>query len=164
MRKKVLVWCMVFVMFLMPSVVTNAEEMTDSDAQTEQEADQSELEGTKAFLKSDPEGNRYWITGTPSKQLNFAQAETTFAVNYYYGGTDADILRVNGYTKSCNVYVEAHLSDGRKESFSKNLECVKGFKGISPSKSIFIPPRIYQKSPTTSLSIFSLPVLKSPSP
>ena len=49
MRKKVLVWCMVFVMFLMPSVVTNAEEMTDSDAQTEQEAEQSELEGTKAF-------------------------------------------------------------------------------------------------------------------
>ena len=136
MRKKVLVWCMVFVMFLMPSVVTNAEEMTDSDAQTEQEADQSELEGTKAFLKSDPEGNRYWITGTPSKQLNFAQAETTFAVNYYYGGTDADILRVNGYTKSCNVYVEAHLSDGRKESFSKN-QALTGGSGFSSATNAF---------------------------
>lgn len=136
MRKKVLVWCMVFVMFLMPSVITNAEQMTDSDAQTEQEADQSELEGTKAFLKSDPEGNRYWITGTPSKQLNFAQAETTFAVNYYYGGTDEDILRVNGYTKSCNVYVEAHLSDGRKESFSKN-QALTGWTGFSSATNVF---------------------------
>ena len=66
---------------------------------------------------TDSHGNRYYVFGASNRLGKNASVRTEYEVTYYFGGTAADVARVNGYTKTLTSRGEVSLSGGGASSF-----------------------------------------------
>jgi len=80
---------------------------------------------------TDRHGNRYYVFGISNRLGENASVRTEYEVTYYYGGTEEDVARVNGYTKTLTARGDVSLAGGGANNFGdtkreRNLFCVNG--------------------------------------
>lgn len=77
---------------------------------------------------TDNEGNRYSVSGICIRNGKSASVQTSFQVQYYFGGTENDKRRVDNYTKSLKAVGTVTLSGGGNNTIG-GTEDKKGADG-----------------------------------
>lgn len=122
------------VLTLMVPNFANAAQVQKS---TEKEINARSAIPVTATVK-DNNGNRYGLIAYSIKTGKGAQVSTKFQVDYYYGGTSADVNRVNSYTKSLTAKGSVNLSGGGSNSFgSKTSKTGSSYEYITNGSYIY---------------------------
>jgi hypothetical protein len=120
---------LLLVCLLVPATVLAAE-AEDVSGESEVAPSSSSAGGTV----TDNHGNRYYVFGLSNRLGKTATVRTEYEVTYYYGGTPADVTRVNAYTKTLTARGEVSLSGGGANSFGGTVGRTGAKNSYSPSQ------------------------------